>query len=200
MLRHLGEVDAARTFEDAVFVTLDEGRAVTLDVARQTGDVEEATSTSGFTDAIIANLGRTQAERLASRASPPATPPASHPRWERRAIASQDARTVGVDVYAEADLEPAVLGRSLEALAGPDFRLELISARGTVVHPAENLRVDTVGWWRCRFRLLAPGDEAANDAAIVGLLGRIGSRHSWMHVQKLRLFGSEEGYTRAQGQ
>jgi isocitrate dehydrogenase len=200
MLRHLGEVEAARTVEDAVFVTLEEGRAVTLDVARQTGDVEEATSTSGFTDAIIANLGRSPSVRVTGRATAPATPPVRRSRWERRSIAGQDAHTVGVDVYTEADLEPAVLGRSLEELAGPDFRLELISARGTVVHPSENLRVDTVGWWRCRFRLLAPRDEAANDAAIVGLLGRIGSRHSWMHVQKLRMFGTDEGYTRAQGQ
>ena len=73
MLRHLGETDAAQRIEDAVFVTLEEGRAVTLDVARQTGDVEEATSTSGFTDAIIANLGRAPTARQASRATPPAT-------------------------------------------------------------------------------------------------------------------------------
>ncbi len=58
MLRHLGEADAAQRVEDAVFVTLEEGQAVTLDVARQQGDVEEAVSTTGYTDAIIANLGR----------------------------------------------------------------------------------------------------------------------------------------------
>ena len=59
MLRHLDESDAADRIEDAVLVTLEEGRAVTQDLARQTGgDVERAASTTGFTDAIIANLGR----------------------------------------------------------------------------------------------------------------------------------------------
>ena len=59
MLRHLGESAAADTIEDAVLVTLEEGKAVTQDLARQTGgDVEHAASTTGFTDAIIANLGR----------------------------------------------------------------------------------------------------------------------------------------------
>jgi isocitrate dehydrogenase len=58
MLRHLEESDAADRIEDAVLVTLEEGRSVTQDLARQTGgDVEQAASTTGFTDAIIANLG-----------------------------------------------------------------------------------------------------------------------------------------------
>jgi hypothetical protein len=39
-----------------------------------------------------------------------------------------------------------------------------------------------------------------DDAALVALLTRIGGRYTWMHVQKLRMFGEEEGFTRAQGQ
>ncbi len=64
MLRHLGEHAAAQRIQDAVFVTLEEGQAVTLDVARQAGDVEHATSTSGFADAIIENLGTRPADAL----------------------------------------------------------------------------------------------------------------------------------------
>ncbi len=37
MLRHLGETAAAQQVEDAVFVTLEEGKAMTLDVARAAG-------------------------------------------------------------------------------------------------------------------------------------------------------------------
>ena len=62
------------------------------------------------------------------------------------------------------------------------------------------LRVDTVGWWRCRFMAAVAADGSADDAAVLALLGRIGARHSWMHVEKLRMFGDEEGFTRAQGQ
>jgi isocitrate dehydrogenase len=200
MLRHIGEHEAAQRIEDAVFVTLEEGRAVTLDVARQTGDVEEATSTTGFTDAIIANIGRSPATPVpGGGATTPASTPARRPRWPRRPVAGDDIGLVGVDVYVEADEEPASLGQTLEGLAGPEFRLELISARGTVVHPAANARVDTVGWWRCRFVAAAEGGTV-EDAAVLALLGRIGGRLSWMHVQKLRAFGDEEGYTRAQGQ
>jgi isocitrate dehydrogenase len=200
MLRHIGEHDAAQRIEDAVFVTLEQGRAVTLDVARQTGDVEEATSTTGFTDAIIGNLGQAPSARQVTRsAAAPTDPPAPRPRWERRPVASQGARLVGADVYIEADEEPASLGRALDGLAGPEFRLELISARGTVVHPVANARVDTVGWWRCRFLAVAEGGTV-DDAAVLALLGRVGGQRSWMHVEKLRIFGDEDGFTRAQGQ
>ena len=84
MLRHLGEADAAQRVEDAVFVTLEEGQAVTLDVARQQGDVEEAVSTTGYTDAIIANLGRSPSVQVGLTRQAPASVPAAPPRWAPR--------------------------------------------------------------------------------------------------------------------
>ena len=70
---------------------------MTLDVARQTGDVEQSTSTSGFTDAVIANLGRAPATRYPARpAAPPrdAAAPAPALGDAGRSRAS-DARVVG---------------------------------------------------------------------------------------------------------
>ena len=201
MLRHLGEADAAQRVEDAVLVTLEEGEAVTLDVARQTGDVERSTSTSGFADAVIGNLGRAPALRYASKArAVTASPPAARPRWDdavgRAAVAT---RCRGVDVYTEAYEDPATLGAALATLAGPDLRLELVSSRGTKVFPATAARPDSVGWWRCRFVAVEDGGSV-DDAALLRLLERIATRVPWMHVQKLRLYGDEEGFTRAQGQ
>ncbi|HSM34446.1 MAG TPA: NADP-dependent isocitrate dehydrogenase [Anaerolineae bacterium] len=201
MLRHLGERDAAQRIEDAVFVTLEEGQAVTLDVARQAGDVEHATSTSGFADAIIENLGRAPQTRYATKsAGAPSDPPEPRKRWpvgaERAAI---ETRLIGADVYTEAYDDPAVVGRTLDEVAGPDFRLLLMSARGTMVYPTPSAGVDTVGWWRCRF-VAAEEGATVDDAALLRLLERIGARLPWMHVQKLRLYGDEEGFTKAQGQ
>jgi isocitrate dehydrogenase len=200
MLRHIGEPAAAQRIEDAVFVTLEEGDAVTLDVARQAGDVEHATSTSGFADAIIGNLGRAPSTRYALKSQgAPATPPQPLSRWTVRSVAGDDIRLVGVDVYTEQDGDADAVGRTLDALAGPDFRLLFVSARGTVVYPAANANIDTVGWWRCRFVAAEEGGPV-DDAAILRLLGRIGEQLPWVHVQKLRTYGDEEGYTRAQGQ
>jgi isocitrate dehydrogenase len=200
LLRHLGEPEVAQRIEDAVFVTLEEGEAVTLDVARQSGDVEHATSTSGFADAIIGNLGRSPSVRYARKSQgAPAAAPEPRPRWQPRSVGGDDIRLVGVDVYTEQDGEAAVVGRALEEAAGPEFRLLFVSARGTVVYPTDNANIDTVGWWRCRF-VPAKEGAAVDDAAILRLLARIGERMPWVHVQKLRTYGDEEGYTRAQGQ
>jgi isocitrate dehydrogenase len=200
MLRHLGEAEAAQRVEDAVFVTLEEGRAMTLDVARQAGDVEQATSTSGFTDAIIANLGRRPATRFATKAGATAVSTVGpRPRWERRPVDGAETRLLGADVYVESDADAATIGATLERLAGPELRLLLVSTRGTMVWPSSGAAADTVAWWRCRF-VAADEGGAVDDAALLALLGRIGAAMPWMHVQKLRTFDGEEGYTRAQGQ
>ena len=82
--------------------------------------------------------------------------------------------------------------------AGPEFRLLLMSARGTAVYPSGSPFTDTVGWWRCRF--VAADGGTVEDAAILRLLDRVGERMVWAHVQKLRVIEGETGFTKAQGQ
>ena len=203
MLRHVGEAEAAQRIEDAVFVTLEEGHAVTQDLARLAGDVEESTSTTGYTDAVIANLGRHPSvdyrrPRIEPQAGASAL--ATPARWSYGAAArAVKTALVGVDVYIEAHDEPEALGLALSALAEPEFDLQMISTRGTMVYPPTAARIDPVGWWSCRF---VPIDDATDidDLAIGRLLGRIGAAYTLVSVEKLRTFGSEEGFTRAQGQ
>ena len=199
MLKHLGEAEAAQQIEDAVFVTLEEGSAVTLDVARQAGDVEQATSTSGFADAIIENLGRAPVTRYPTKATSPASAPTPLQRWEPRPVDPPDTQLIGVDVYTEMDGDPQPVGQQLDEAAAPDFKLLLVSARGTAVYPRANPHTDTVGWWRCRF-VAAEEGGSVDDAAILRLLARIGERMTWAHVQKLRVIAGENGFTKAQGQ
>jgi isocitrate dehydrogenase len=201
MLLHLGDAEAAQRVEDAVFVTLEDGKAVTLDVARQAGDVEAATSTSGFTDAIIGNLGRAPSvdyrRARVERSGPAPTSPA---RWTYGpGTPKVKSRLVGVDVYIESDETPQALGMALSALAEPEFELELISTRGTVVWPHGTADADYVGWWQTRF---VPHDDATDidNEAITRLLDRIALAYRWVGVEKLPIHGTVEGFTRAQGQ
>ena len=54
LLRHLGEFEAAASIENALVVTLEDGKVRTGDVA----GYDNCASTTAYTDAIIANLGR----------------------------------------------------------------------------------------------------------------------------------------------
>jgi isocitrate dehydrogenase len=199
MLKHLGEREAAQALQDAVFVTLEEGKAVTLDVARQVGNVEASASTSGFADTVIDNLGRSPSVQYETKANPPAEPPAPRPRWEPRPVDPPDTQLIGVDIYTEMDGDPQPVGKLLDEAAGPEFKLLLMSARGTVVYPRGNPHTDTVAWWRCRF-VAAEEGGTVDDAAILRLLARVGERMTWAHVQKLRIIEGETGFTKAQGQ
>jgi isocitrate dehydrogenase len=205
MLRHLGEGEAAQRVEDAVYVTLEQGQAVTQDVARQSGgDIEQAASTTGYTDAVIANLGRKPSadfrRRPVERASIRPTP---RPSASDAAVTSDGAaatRLVGLDVYVQADGPAEVLAERLFPLAGPDFRLDTIASRGTLAWPASGARIDPVGWWSCRFTNVADGEAAVDDTRVLALLGRIASQFTWRQVERLAAYGSQEGFTRAQGE
>jgi len=201
MLRHLGEAAAATRIEDAVLRTLEEGRSMTQDLVRQTGgDVDTATSTTGFTDAVIANLGK-RPTSLAPRAEPAGPPPTPMPSWsygpDREARIER--RTVGLDIFIATELEPAVLGPDLESLAGPAYRLEFVESRGTKVYPSVGLAAESVGLLRARF-VTVDGRDAV-DAELLDLQARVAARHpGWTHVEKLHVFDGADGFTRAQGQ
>lgn len=194
LLRHLGEMDAATRIEDAVVVTLAEGKTVTRDIV---GDAR-ASGTRAFTEAIIANLGR------------------SHPSWKRRAykpleipranrfsgpVAPAERKAIGLDVFVEANRSAEELGGILERLApGAGFRLKMISNRGTQVFPSRGAETDCVDHWRCRFLSNAPSPdlELPGVNQLLGAIQSAGLR--WMHLEKLQEFDGKPAFTKAQGE
>ena len=165
MLRHLGETDVADVVEDAVLATLEAGKALPQDVVRQQGgDVEAATSTSGFADAVIESLGSrpTTVPAAASRPRPVDVKP--HARWtsgEAREREVGAARVVGLDLFLQSLMAPAELGAKLSALAGQELTLKMIESKGTVVWPNAAPAFDPTGLFRARFLARADGSDAA---------------------------------------
>jgi isocitrate dehydrogenase len=193
MLRHLGEFEAARKIEHALLVTLEEGKVRTRDVV---GD-EKAASTTVYTDAVIANLGR-RSERWRVRDYKPLRIPMV-PR-SPVAVTPGRRRVVGVDVFVESALSPEELGRSLETIAAPTtLRLLGISNRGTQVYPPSGAMTDCVDHWFCRFVLRDEAGDLA-DGPIWDLAQRIAAQHRWMHIEKLPEFDGAPGFTKSQGQ
>ncbi|HEU6444571.1 MAG TPA: NADP-dependent isocitrate dehydrogenase [Gaiellaceae bacterium] len=193
LLRHLDEADAANNVEQAVAATLEDG-VHTADVPGPALPV----GTRGFAEAVIERLGRT------SRTWAP------RPRGRldvTRIVASEPAAAsggprefVGVDVFLESTLRPEELGSSVrEVVDGTRLRLKMISNRGTKVFESTGATPECVDHWRCRFVLGSNGSEL-QDAEVTELLERLGSRHRWMHVEKLQTFAGEAAFTKAQGE
>jgi isocitrate dehydrogenase len=193
MLRHLGEFDAAAAIENAILVTLEEGKVRTGDVV----GYDKGASTTAFAEAIVANLGRTS-ERHRARTYLPIRLPEVDPAPDT--VRPKERRVVGVDIFVESALSSEALGQSLEQLAeGTLLKLKMISNRGTKVYPDTGAITDCVDHWRCRF-IARDGKADLADSAIFHLLQRVAAHHGWMHLEKLQEFDGATGFTRAQGE
>jgi isocitrate dehydrogenase len=190
MLRHIGEGKAANDVEQAVLVTLESG----IRTSDMIG-VQNAASTTEFTQAVISNLGKR------SKLSPPrdykkVELPAAVPGVNVVPAASR--RVSGVDVYIESKLDPRILAGNLEKLIKPSpLRLEMITNRGAMVFPSNDRRVSLVDHFRCRF-LLSDGAASLGDAEILSLLQGISAQHHWMHIEKLQEFDGEPAFSKSQ--
>jgi isocitrate dehydrogenase len=200
MLRHVGQTAAADRIEDAVLVTLEGGKAVTRDVARLSGggDVEEATSTSAFTDAVIESIGRAPSVGSVAGRRTGHNPGERSARWTYDAgrYAAVERSLTGIDLYIESDEDVDALGQALERTMGERFRLLFISSRGTVVYPSE-AAADDVRWYRCRF---VGASEGLTDADVADLYARVSAEQTITETHRLSEFAGEAGYTKAAGQ
>jgi isocitrate dehydrogenase len=189
MLRHLGQFEEATRMEQAILRTLEDG------IHTQDVKVGEPVGTRAYTDAVIARMGQTSS--LPSR---------NHSRINLPQIAREDVRSnagareyVGADVFVETADSPAQLGERMTRIAkGTQFKLKMVSNRGTVVWPATGGSTDCVDHFRCRF-MLVPGAVWDGDT-LLDLLKVISSSYRWMHVEKLDQVDGEPGFTRAQGE
>jgi isocitrate dehydrogenase len=190
MLRHIDEGKAANDVEQAVLVALETG----IRTSDMMG-VEKPASTTEFTKAVISNLGKR------SRVSPPKNyrkvdlPPA---RPGVNVVPAKSRRLTGVDVYVETDLLPTKLAADLEKLTTTSpLKLQMITNRGTMVFPSNDRRVSLVDHFRCRF-VLRDTSASFGDAEILSLLGTVGSKHRWMHIEKLQEFDGQPAFSKSQ--
>jgi isocitrate dehydrogenase len=192
LLRHLGYFDEAAAIENALLVTLEQG-TLTRDVA---GD-ENAVSTTAFTDAIIANLGRTS-DAWPAREYRPITLP-QVPR-DPVIVRPSSRRVAGVDVFVEFGGTPEELGTRIERLVeSSPVELRLVDNRGTRVYPPTGTPTDCVDAWRCRFLMRDPAGELS-DGDLLTLLARMAEDHRFTHVEKLHEIDGSPGFSRAQGE
>ncbi len=190
MLRQIGEGKAANDIEQAVLVTLESG----LRTSDMIG-VDKPATTTEFTQAVIANLGKR------SKVSPPKEykkvemPPS---QLGVNVVLAKSRRLSGLDVYIESDLDPATLAADLEKLTlMSPLKLQMITNRGAQVFPSSGRRVSLVDHFRCRF-VLREAATSFGDAEILSLLGPIGAAHRWMHIEKLQEFDGEPAFSKSQ--
>lgn len=193
MLRHIGDFATAAKVEHALYVTLEEGRDLTGDIAPE----GQGVGTAQYVERLVANLGRTSDKVPAREYRPLALKKWPAITWYKAATTRE---LVGVDVFVESERDPRAIGITLQAAAeGSAFALKMISSRGAQVWPEMGGNTFLVDHFRARFLFREPpkGDAVAE---ITDLLQRIGRQHRWMHLEKLQRFDGADAFTKAQGE
>jgi isocitrate dehydrogenase len=196
LLRHIGAFGVAEKVEQALFITLAEGKNLTGDLAPRGHGV----GTKAYTDQIIANLGRSSAmhsrtyKKFVLKTWPELT---AHTEPTTREL-------VGIDVFLETDLGSEELGKTLEAIAQDSpFTLNGISNRGVQVYPPTGGFTFLVDHFACRFMFKTPipltDSTASGQPEISYLVQRIGAKFTWMHIEKLQRFDGKDAFERPQG-
>jgi len=191
MLEHVGQAGPASRIHNAWLRTIEDGVG-TADIARGDG----AVGCRAFAEAVAERLGQ-EPETLApvrpagKISLPPRTP---RPRPTKT--------LVGVDVFLDWDedgRDPETLAKRLEAAAGPECRLSMITNRGVKVYPGGFPETFCTDHWRCRF--MPASGETLTHADVLALLGRVAAAGlDFIKTEHLCAFDGERGYSLGQGE
>ncbi len=195
MLVHIGQPDVAEAVHNAWLTTLEDG-IHTYDIYDASVSKEKV-GTKEFAQAVVARIGRRphKLKAVSYAAGPRAT---AHP--PEAPLPTPVRELKGVDVYVNWDsCDSETLAAKLAPLAGPEFRLTMLTSRGVKVWPdgmAETFRGDQ---FRCRHMGASGGPMPYS--AIVALLGRLsGAGLSFAQAVSLYDFDGERGYSLGQGE
>jgi len=195
MLVHIDQPDVAGRVHNAWLATIEDG-VHTYDIY-EPGVSKQKVGTKEFAEAVVARLGR-RPEKLkpvSYAAAPPSASPAA-----RAAARPPVVRVLeGVDVYMNWESRDSdALAARLSPLAGPQFRLTMLTSRGLKVWPdglPETYRGDQ---FRCR--LLSAGGPVRHED-VVAVLGRIAAAGlQFAKIENLSTFDGERGYSLGQGE
>ncbi|MHB1271941.1 MAG: NADP-dependent isocitrate dehydrogenase [Rhodanobacter sp.] len=198
MLTHMGRGEAAEAIHNAWLRTLEDGLH-TADIFSESS--RKQVGTRRFAIEVIDRLG-SRPRKLAPvelAARPPLRLPQHDAPIERPAK-----RLVGVDVFLDWDCEerdPKRLGQMVGALAGPEFRLTLITNRGVKVYPDGMPQTLCTDHWRCRFVARAANDYGEIATRVLALLRRLlDAGFDTIKTENLYEFDGQRGYSQGQGE
>ena len=199
MLVHIGQPEIAERVHNAWLATLEDGMH-TYDIY-DAAVSKEKVGTKEFAQAVVSRLGKRpqKLKPVAYAAAPPAA--ASETKAPAEVPRPAPVRELkGVDVFVNWESRDSdALAAKLVDLAGPEFKLTMLTSRGVKVWPnglEETFRGDQ---FRCRH--MGASGQPLPYSAIATLLGRLSSAGiSFAQAVSLYDFDGERGYSLGQGE
>jgi isocitrate dehydrogenase len=198
MLVHIGQGDVAERVHNAWLRTIEDG-IHTYDVFDERVSRQKV-GTKEFAQAVVERVGQ-KPEKL-KPVSYAAEAPAAKERVGAAAGRIPTKAMVGVDVYIY--WEPgksADLGAKIEALAGPEFALTMVSNRGVKVYPGGFDETFLSDNWRCRFHSASGREAPVSHPQVVALLKRVADAGlDFVKIESLCHFDGQRAYSLDQGE
>lgn len=198
MLSHLGKGEIAARIQNALLRTLEDG-IHTADLWSEAYTLQKV-GTQAFAQAVIERLGQ-RPKRLAEVPEDAEQKPI---KVTLKPFQPADKQLVGVDVFldwAVQDRQPDVLGKALEAIAGPDLRLKMITNRGVKVYPNGLPETFCTDHWRCRFLPTEQHQGKASYGQITALLQRLTAEGlNFIKIENLYEINGQRAYSLGQGE
>jgi len=197
MLDYIDQPEAAQRLNDAWLCAIERG-AFTADIC-PSDKRDRALGTDAFARAVADQLGRKPQTLIPEAHRRPAGgsdlfAAVRHPRPVKE--------LVGADVFLDWDepgRDPNQLGPALEQAAAPDFKLKMITNRGTKVYPEGHPETFCTDHWRCRF--VDPEAGSVDHTRVINLLQRLNERgFDFIKTEHLYTFDGERGYSLGQGE
>ncbi|MDP3666876.1 MAG: isocitrate/isopropylmalate family dehydrogenase, partial [Sediminibacterium sp.] len=197
MLRHLGLMEVATIIENALLFTLESGV--------HTGDFGDKSipslSTTGFTEAIIANFGKIPAHNPKPFIADQEPTPTQFKLEKNPMLESEElslVSLVGVDLFIESNLQPAAIAEKCLLHSADIFKLVTISNRGTQVWPKGSSFTNLVNQYCARFESL--GSIPVTQVDILELYKSLSQDFKICSTELLNKWGDKKAYSLAQGQ
>ncbi|MET0637284.1 MAG: NADP-dependent isocitrate dehydrogenase [Chitinophagaceae bacterium] len=197
MLRHVGLTENAGVIENALLYTLESGK--------HTGDFGDkstkALNTTEFSDAVIANFGKSP--EIGARPiipNKPGTPAPFKLEQNSMMVTSESANEtiVGVDMFIESDEQPTAIAQKCQRHAGVKFSLVNISNRGTQVWPTGSVYTNLVNQYNVRFESIDGSELFQQD--VIGLYVSLSGNFKICSLELLNSWDGKKSYSQAQGQ
>lgn len=194
MLVHIGQGEVAARVHNAWLRAIEDG-VHTADIY-DPGVSRVRVGTVEFADATIARLGETPTTLKAVRY--PTTSERISVTVSERPRARKE--LVGIDVFIDSQSSVEELAKALEANAGPDLELVMITNRGQKVYPGGMPETFCVDHWRCRFQGHSLNRPVPHEQ-VIDLLSRLAAAGlPFIKTEGLFTFDGEAGFSLGQGQ
>ena len=194
MLVHIGQGSVAEKVHNAWLKTIEDG-IHTYDIYDPKISKEKV-GTKEFAQAVIQRLGQ-KPQKLKAVRYPDRMPPIQIHLPEKKRQLKQ---LVGVDIFLDWVGKPESIGQSLDKLAGPEFKLTMITNRGTKVYPGGIPETFCVDHWRCRFEAPTKDSKVEHEDVLKLMERLVKGGFPPVKTEGLFTFDGQPGYSLGQGQ